>query len=73
MVDNTRILTNESGYATNVFADKEKQMIQVCEYLEKVGFLPKELVRNEVQWFYRYNRLAYYILCLLITDYYIAI
>lgn len=53
MKDTTRILNNESGYAANVFADKEKQMIQVSDYLENTGFLPKELVKNEVQWFYR--------------------
>lgn len=53
MKDTTRILNNESGYAANVYDDKGKQMVQVCDYLEKVGFLPKDLVKNEVQWFYR--------------------
>lgn len=53
MKDNTRILNNESGYAANVFAEKESQMLQVCDNLEQLGFLPKELVKNEVQWFYR--------------------
>ncbi|KAI8073410.1 Glutamate/Leucine/Phenylalanine/Valine dehydrogenase-domain-containing protein [Gilbertella persicaria] len=52
MKDTTRILNNESGYATNVFAEKETQMQKVCENLEQLGFLPKELVKNEVQWFY---------------------
>jgi glutamate dehydrogenase len=52
MKDNTRILNNESGYAANVFAEKESQMLKVCDNLEQLGFLPKELVKNEVQWFY---------------------
>jgi glutamate dehydrogenase len=54
MKDTTRILnTEESGYAANVFAEKESQMLQVADNLEKLGFLPKELVKNEVEWFYR--------------------
>lgn len=53
MTDTTRILNNESGYATNVFAEKNEQMVQVCENLENLGFLPKELVKNEVTWFYK--------------------
>jgi glutamate dehydrogenase len=52
MKDTTRLLNNESGYAANVFADKDNQMHQVCEHLEKLGFLPQELVKNEVGWFY---------------------
>lgn len=54
MTDSTHILNNEdSGYAANVFAEKESQMVNVCDNLEKLGFLPKELVKNEVEWFYR--------------------
>jgi glutamate dehydrogenase len=53
MKDSIHLVNNESGYATNVFADKESQMVQVCDHLEKLGFLPKELVKNEVSWFYR--------------------
>ncbi|KAI8373394.1 Glutamate/Leucine/Phenylalanine/Valine dehydrogenase-domain-containing protein [Choanephora cucurbitarum] len=64
MKDTTRILNNESGYATNVFAEKETQMQKVCENLEQLGFLPKELVKNEVQWFY--NNLS-------IDDYYFTL
>ncbi|CEI97888.1 Putative Glutamate dehydrogenase [Rhizopus microsporus] len=52
MQDTLHLLNNESGYATNVFADKESQMVKVCEHLEQLGFLPKELVKNEVSWFY---------------------
>jgi glutamate dehydrogenase len=40
------------GYNANVFAGKNDQMVQVGEYLENSGFLPKELVQNEVSWFY---------------------
>lgn len=42
----------DSGYNVNVFAGKNDQMVQVGEYLESSGFLPKELVQNEVSWFY---------------------
>ncbi|KAL9547950.1 hypothetical protein MBANPS3_005930 [Mucor bainieri] len=42
----------DSGYDANVFAGKKEQMVQVGEYLENSGFLPKELVQNEVSWFY---------------------
>lgn len=41
------------GYNTNVYAEKNDQMVKVGEYLEKSGFIPKELVQNEVSWFYR--------------------
>ncbi|KAI8882686.1 NAD-dependent glutamate dehydrogenase [Backusella circina FSU 941] len=64
MLNTTRLANNESGYAANVFADKENQMHKVCEHLENVGFLPKELVQNEVAWFY--NNLN-------IDDYYFAL
>ncbi|CEP16936.1 hypothetical protein [Parasitella parasitica] len=64
MKDNTTILDNESGYAANVFAEKDKQMLEVSENLEKLGFLPKELVEIEVKWFY--NNLN-------IDDYYFAL
>lgn len=40
------------GYNTNVYAEKSDQMIKVGEYLDKSGFIPKELVQNEVSWFY---------------------
>lgn len=53
MAESPRILNNESGYAANVFAEKEEQMVKVCENLENLGFLPKELVKNEVTWFYK--------------------
>ncbi|CAO3644517.1 unnamed protein product [Mucor hiemalis] len=52
MSDSARIVTDESGYAANVFAEKEDQKAQVCANLEQLGFLPKELVQNEVEWFY---------------------
>ncbi|EPB84272.1 glutamate dehydrogenase [Mucor circinelloides 1006PhL] len=42
----------DSGYDANVFAGKKEQMVQVGDYLDKSGFLPKELVQNEVSWFY---------------------
>ncbi|KAJ3048167.1 NAD-dependent glutamate dehydrogenase [Rhizophlyctis rosea] len=40
------------GYASNVFAEKQEQLLKVCAYVEEKGFIPKELVFNEVSWFY---------------------
>ncbi|KAJ3286072.1 NAD-dependent glutamate dehydrogenase [Borealophlyctis nickersoniae] len=40
------------GYANNVFAGKQEQLLKVCAYVEEKGFIPKELVFNEVSWFY---------------------
>ncbi|KAJ3271311.1 NAD-dependent glutamate dehydrogenase [Terramyces sp. JEL0728] len=46
-------LTSESvGYTRNVFAAKKDQMGQVSTYVAEKGFIPKELVDNEVTWFY---------------------
>ncbi|KAI8343348.1 Glutamate/Leucine/Phenylalanine/Valine dehydrogenase-domain-containing protein [Chlamydoabsidia padenii] len=50
MEDNT--ITSEYGYKTNVYEEKNEQMVKVCDYLEQLGFLPEELVKNEVNWFY---------------------
>lgn len=46
------ILRNEHGYADNRYDDKPEQMLKVCDYIENQGFIPKDLVRNEVAWFY---------------------
>ena len=40
------------GYSTNVFPGKEDQMVQVCQHIEQTGFMPKDLIENEVAWFY---------------------
>lgn len=40
------------GYNANIFTGKEEQMVQVAQHLKNCGFLPKELVENEVNWFY---------------------
>ncbi|OZJ03908.1 hypothetical protein BZG36_03289 [Bifiguratus adelaidae] len=42
----------DGGYTTNVFKEKQQQMIQVAQNLESKGFIPKELIKNEVSWFY---------------------
>ncbi|KAI8881162.1 NAD-dependent glutamate dehydrogenase [Backusella circina FSU 941] len=52
MTAKSRTVDNVSGYNANVFAEKNEQMVQVCTHLERTGFLPKELVKNEVTWFY---------------------
>ncbi|KAJ3065047.1 NAD-dependent glutamate dehydrogenase [Podochytrium sp. JEL0797] len=33
-------------------SDKSEQMKQVCAFIEDKGFIPKELIGNEVSWFY---------------------
>ncbi|KAJ3101712.1 NAD-dependent glutamate dehydrogenase [Phlyctochytrium planicorne] len=40
------------GYTDNVFAGKAEQMEKVSAYIDEKGFIPKELVNNEVSWFY---------------------
>lgn len=46
------ILKNENGYVDNRYDGKPEQMLNVCSYIVEKGFLPKELVENEVAWFY---------------------
>lgn len=41
------------GYNANVFPEKESQMVKVISLIEQTGFMPKELVQNEVSWFYK--------------------
>ncbi len=46
-------MTKDSiGYSSNLFAGKKDQMVQVSKYVAEKGFVPKELVDNEVSWFY---------------------
>ncbi|CDH49571.1 nad dependent glutamate [Lichtheimia corymbifera JMRC:FSU:9682] len=52
------------GYNANVFPEKESQMVKVVSLIEQTGFIPKELVQNEVSWFY--NNLG-------IDDYYFVL
>ncbi|KAI8138244.1 Glutamate/Leucine/Phenylalanine/Valine dehydrogenase-domain-containing protein [Fennellomyces sp. T-0311] len=52
------------GYSTNVFPDKQDQMVKVCAHIGQTGFIPQDLVENEVQWFY--NNLG-------IDDFYFAL
>jgi hypothetical protein len=42
------------GYTDNVFLGKQEQLAKVCSFIEEKGFIPKELVQNEVSWFYGY-------------------
>ncbi|KAI9338539.1 Glutamate/Leucine/Phenylalanine/Valine dehydrogenase-domain-containing protein [Obelidium mucronatum] len=44
--------TAGSDYSSNVFTGKQEQLKQVCSFIEEKGFIPKELVANEVQWFF---------------------
>ncbi|KAI9028228.1 Glutamate/Leucine/Phenylalanine/Valine dehydrogenase-domain-containing protein [Phycomyces nitens] len=62
--DALHTIHNDSGYNANVFPGKKDQMKKVVGYLEQTGFLPKELVENEVRWFYEN---------LNIDDYYFAL
>ena len=40
------------GYTSNIFPGKDEQMEMVAEIIARLGFIPKDLVRNEVLWFY---------------------
>ncbi|KAJ3329151.1 NAD-dependent glutamate dehydrogenase [Blyttiomyces sp. JEL0837] len=40
------------GYTDNVFAGKAEQQTKVCSIIVEKGFIPKDLVENEVAWFY---------------------
>ncbi|TPX74221.1 hypothetical protein CcCBS67573_g04511 [Chytriomyces confervae] len=46
------VKTSSSDYSSNVFAGKQEQLTKVCSFIEEKGFIPKELVANEVSWFY---------------------
>lgn len=46
--------SNSIGYAANMFSGKSAQMQQVCEKLKEKGFIPPQLIENEVIWFYKY-------------------
>ncbi|KAG9303149.1 hypothetical protein G9A89_000506, partial [Geosiphon pyriformis] len=46
------VIKDSAGYTAYVFQGKAEQMLKVCEYLEQRGFIPKDLVKNEVSWFY---------------------
>lgn len=41
------------GYCSNIFEGKPEQMKQVAEFIIEKGFLPPELIDNEVVWFYK--------------------
>lgn len=41
-----------SGYVAPVFEGKEQQMEAVMDRVEEQGFIPPELVEQEVKWFY---------------------
>ncbi|ORZ31905.1 Glutamate/Leucine/Phenylalanine/Valine dehydrogenase-domain-containing protein [Catenaria anguillulae PL171] len=41
-----------SGYTENIFDGKQEQMLKVANHIAEKGFIPKELVQSEVQWFY---------------------
>ena len=43
---------NVPGYTTPVFAGKQAQRTKVQENVLAKGFVPRDLVKNEVAWFY---------------------
>ncbi|GJE97674.1 NAD-specific glutamate dehydrogenase [Phanerochaete sordida] len=43
---------NVPGYSTPIFKGKEEQRAKVQANIAKQGFIPRELVANEVNWFY---------------------
>ena len=44
---------NHNGYNETVFTGKDEQLQNVVEYVMSKGFIPNDLVQNEVNWFYR--------------------
>ncbi|KAI9800123.1 MAG: NAD-dependent glutamate dehydrogenase [Piccolia ochrophora] len=48
-----RILSDQSaGYVAPKFEGKEKQMEQVMDQIEQIGFVPPEFIETETSWFY---------------------
>ncbi|ESK95661.1 nad-specific glutamate dehydrogenase [Moniliophthora roreri MCA 2997] len=45
-------VANQPGYTTPVFKGKESQRAKVQSLIASKGFVPQELVANEVNWFY---------------------
>lgn len=41
-----------AGYAQTVFEGKAEQMLRVSAHIKEKGFIPHELIENEVAWFY---------------------
>lgn len=42
------------GYSDNRYERKTEQMAEVVQYISEKGFLPQDLIENEVAWFYKY-------------------
>jgi len=51
-----RVLTMNNGedYSKSIFEGKAEQKKKVCEHLQTLGFMPNELIENEVNWFYNH-------------------
>ncbi|KAI9789059.1 MAG: glutamate dehydrogenase (NADP(+)) gdh1 [Peltula sp. TS41687] len=48
-----RVLHDQSpGYVAPKFEGKEKQMEQVMDQIEQIGFVPPEFIETETSWFY---------------------
>jgi hypothetical protein len=47
---------DSSGYKSNTFSGKKEQLKKVCEFVAQKGFIPADLVENEVNWFYGYSK-----------------
>jgi glutamate dehydrogenase len=47
------VTPDAGGYFNNPFMGKQEQRIRVCEHITAQGFVPKDLVPIEVNWFYQ--------------------
>ncbi|KAJ3395003.1 NAD-dependent glutamate dehydrogenase [Entophlyctis sp. JEL0112] len=47
-----KVAASPTDYSSNKFAGKQEQLKQVVAFIDEKGFIPKELVLNEVSWFY---------------------
>jgi glutamate dehydrogenase len=52
-----------SGYVAPKFEGKDKQMEEVLDGLEALGFIPPDLMESELHWFYS-TRVSMFFSCL---------
>ncbi|EPT00228.1 hypothetical protein FOMPIDRAFT_1023833 [Fomitopsis schrenkii] len=52
LLEATHRIKNVPGYTTPVFKGKEEQKAKVLANVTSKGFIPRELVANEINWFY---------------------
>ncbi|KAJ1953191.1 NAD-dependent glutamate dehydrogenase, partial [Dispira parvispora] len=46
------VVDQGSDYSANIYEGKQEQMLRVSAVLTNMGFIPPELIKSEVSWFY---------------------